>query len=182
MAQSAQFIDATQKQIVFNDTNGISWSGIPCTVANGAVTLTTDGEVPDKLKAWLALGNVVAPYVAPPITVAQVVAERERRMALGFNYTFPDARGTHHIGTTPADMVGWDEVTKATQAMVALGSGTSTFGTIVTDTGSAVITALEWQSILISATLFRQPLWSKSFALQAMTPIPADYAADARWA
>lgn len=49
------------------------------------------------------------PPVAP--TVADVVAERERRLALGFDYDVGDGRGVHHIGTTPDDMRKWmDEV------------------------------------------------------------------------
>jgi hypothetical protein len=82
---------------------------------------------------------------------------------------------------TTADMIGWDEVTKATQAMVALGMGAATL-TIVTNTGSATISALEWQQVLLAATQFRQPIWTKSFALEAMDPIPSDYAANQWWA
>jgi hypothetical protein len=48
----------------------------------------------------------------PVVTVADVVAERARRLALGFLYDFGDARGVHHIGTTLDDMNGWDEVAK----------------------------------------------------------------------
>src|SRR5690606_41968408 len=43
---------------------------------------------------------------------ALVVAERDRRLAMGFDYDFQDERGVHRISTTPADMAGWDEVTK----------------------------------------------------------------------
>lgn len=127
--------------------------------------------------------SVVREITTAPRTVRpeEVVKERERRLALGFDFAFGDARGTHRIGTTPTDMIGWDEVTKATQAMIALGQGSSTL-TIVTNTGPATITALEWQQILVAATQFRQPIWAKSFALQAMSPIPPDFASDARWA
>ena len=34
----------------------------------------------------------------------QVAAERDRRLALGFNYDFGDSRGVHRIGTTLADI------------------------------------------------------------------------------
>ena len=115
-----------------------------------------------------------------PVTIEEVAAERRRRLALGFDYDFGDARGVHHIGTTAADMVGWDEVTKASQAMIALGAGSSAIN-IVTETGPATVTAIEWQSILLAASAARQPLWAASFALQAMDPIPADYADDVYW-
>ena len=109
-----------------------------------------------------------------------VVSERERRLALGFDYDFKDSRGVHRIGTTAADMIGWDEVTKSTQALLLLGLESQPM-TIVTNTGAVTITALEWQRILIAATTFRQPIWAKSFELQAMNPIPADFASDAYW-
>lgn len=117
---------------------------------------------------------------APPVTVSDIVRERERRLSLGFNYPFGDARGTHHIGTTDEDMKGWDEVTKVSQAAIALGQASAPID-IVTNTGPAQITALEWQAILIAAGQARQPTWAKSFALQAMDPIPADYTADQWW-
>jgi len=133
------------------------------------------------VERWIVdWGMGVVTTRAATVTVADIVAERERRMALGFDYVFGGARGVHHIGTTPADMKGWDEVTQATQAMIALGAGATTL-TVVTDTGPATITALEWQYILMAASASRQPLWAHSFALQAMTPIPADYADDTYW-
>jgi hypothetical protein len=36
--------------------------------------------------------------------------------------------------------------------------------------------------VLVAAAQFRQPLWAASFVLQAMSPIPADYANDKYWA
>lgn len=118
--------------------------------------------------------------VPPTITVDQVVVERERRLGLGFTYDFGNDRGQHIIGTSAADMVGWSEVTTATQAAIALGqSGLSL--TIKTNTGEVQITAMEWQQILLAATAFRQPIWLASFALQAMSPIPSDYTADVWW-
>lgn len=112
--------------------------------------------------------------------VAAIVAERERRLAAGFDYDFSDARGVRRIGTTAADMIGWDEVTKVANAMLALGDTTSTI-TIVTETGAADVTALEWQHVLVAAAAFRQPIWSASFALQAMETIPDDVTDDGYW-
>lgn len=113
------------------------------------------------------------------ITPAMVIAERARRLALGFDYDFGDSRGIHRIGTTEADLAGWDEVSKLTSALINLGATTPL--AIVTDTGGVQITPLEWQAILVAAAVFRQPIWSASFALQAMSPIPSDYRADVYW-
>ncbi|MGE0022126.1 MAG: hypothetical protein AB7S70_00655 [Hyphomicrobium sp.] len=133
---------------------------------------------------WLTEHGVtpVEPPAPEPYqpTVDDVVGERARRLALGFEFDFGDARGVHHIGTTPEDMVGWDEVAKASQAFIALGAPATEI-TIVTGTGPAVITALEFQQILAAAAVARQPLWAASFALQAMDPIPADYDDNSYW-
>ncbi|MBC44158.1 MAG: hypothetical protein CML19_18225 [Pusillimonas sp.] len=113
----------------------------------------------------------------------RVLQERQRRLALGFDYDFGDARGVHRIGTTDADMAGWDEVTKIAQALINGGFGSTTID-IVTDTGPATVTAVEWQSILIAAGQFRQPIWAASFALQALaatTGIPVDFTDDSYW-
>lgn len=114
-----------------------------------------------------------------PITAAMVLAERARRLALGFDYDFGDERGVHRIGTTAADLAGWDEVSKLTGALINLGSAAPVI--IVTDTGGVQITPLEWQAILVAAAVFRQPIWAASFALQAMSPIPSDYRDDVYW-
>lgn len=113
-------------------------------------------------------------------SIDDVIAERSRRLALGFDYDFGDARGLHHIGTTPQDMEGWGEVRDASNAFIALGLPNATIN-IVTNTGPVTITAMEFQSILAAATAARQPVWSASFGLQAMSPIPADYADDEYW-
>lgn len=101
-------------------------------------------------------------------------------LSLGFDYDFGDDRGTHRIGTTEADMIGWDEVAKGSQAAINLGAPETVIN-IVTDTGPVTVTALEFQAILSAATLHRQPIWAASFALQAIEPIPADFADDSHW-
>lgn len=123
-------------------------------------------------------GNVVR--ITRSISVAQVIAERERRLALGFNYNFGDARGVHRIGTTKRDLEGWDEVSKYAGALIDAGQ-TSTTINIATDTGPCTVTPIEWRAIEIASAAFRQPLWAASFALMAMNPIPADYANDSYW-
>lgn len=125
-------------------------------------------------------------YVEPepdpvPPSQADVIAERERRLSLGFDYDFGDERGVHRIGTTPDDMRKWlDEVTPISQALINAGNPTGEIG-IFTDTGPVTVTAAEWQQILLAAGAWRQPVYQASFALMAMEPIPADYADDGWW-
>lgn len=125
-------------------------------------------------------GEQTEPTPEPVYTVEMVVQERERRLALGFDYDFGDTRGVHHIGTTEQDLKNWDEVTKLAQAAINLGQP-DTMINIITDTGPCQVTATEWQHVLLAAGEARQPVFHASFALQAMDPIPADYAAETRW-
>lgn len=108
-----------------------------------------------------------------------VAIERNRRLSLGFDFDFGDARGVHRIGTTPADMIGWDEVTKIALARKAMDVTTPI--QLVTDTGPVLVTPSEWLTILEAANGFRQPIWQASFVLQATSPLPSNYQDDVRW-
>ena len=128
------------------------------------------------------LTAALAVYGLPGPVVRQinVPAERDRRLALGFDYDFGDARGVHRINTTPSDMAGWDEVTKLAQALLNIGQTEQPI-TIATGTGVTQVTPLEWQQVMLAAAAFRQPIWAASFVLEAMDPIPADFADDQHW-
>lgn len=112
--------------------------------------------------------------------IAEIIRERTRRLAAGFDYDFGDARGTHRIGTTPADMEGWREVTDMANALHAAGQPQTEIA-VITDTGLVEITAQEWTEVLLAAAAFRQPIWGASFALQEMEALPADVTADQWW-
>lgn len=144
-------------------------SGKRITVADGAL-LIHEMQAQEE--------NPAAP-AAP--TVFDVIAERERRLTAGFDFDFGDARGVHHIGTSDRDLKNWDEVTKLAQAAINLDQPGMSIA-IETDSGACTITAMEWQHILIAAGAARQPIFHASFALQAMSPIPADFADDSHWA
>jgi len=123
---------------------------------------------------------IVDTYDPNAPTVEQIVAERERRLSLGFNYDFGNGRGVHRIGTTKEDMAGWSEVSTYAGALIDRGDLTTQIP-IATDTGTCLVTPPEWRAIEIAAAQFRQPLWTKSFALMAMNPIPASYQEDSWW-
>lgn len=111
----------------------------------------------------------------------EIVSERIKRLARGFNYDFGDGRGVHHIGTTEADMKGWDRVTALKDALFQAGDTASTI-LISTDTGPCLVTGPEWNAILLyAAVAFEQPIWQASFVLQAMQPLPQDPTNPAYW-
>jgi len=113
-------------------------------------------------------------------SIADVIAERTRRLELGFDYTFPDSRGLHHFATTNEDMEGWGAVDSSANAFIAVGSPDQEIS-ILTDTGQVTITAIEWKSVMVAAALWQQPIWQASFALQASDPIPEGYTDDEHW-
>lgn len=155
-----------EQTLIIDDANGMS---VPAVVGNRHY---------DEL---VASGAEVTPYVAPPPSADDIVTERERRLAMGFDYNFGDSRGVHRIGTTEADLKGWDEVSKYAGALIDKGE-LSTLIAIATNTGLCTVTPIEWRAIEIKSAEFRQPLWAKSFALMALAPnIPADYINDTYW-
>ena len=120
---------------------------------------------------WLDTGFLPVEPVIPledlkAAARSQVYTRRDALRAAGFDHDFGDERGIHHIGTTPSDMEGWDEVTMGANALVALGQGNAEFS-IDTNTGPTTITALEWQAVLAHASIVRQPIWQRSFTLIA---------------
>lgn len=125
------------------------------------------------------VGMGLGPVTYVP-TADDVIAERERRLALGFDFDFGDERGIHHIATTEQDLRNWDEVTKLATAYINAGQGEAAIA-IKTDTGPTSVTAAEWQLVLIAAGVARQPIFLASFSLQEMDPIPADYQSDIYW-
>lgn len=154
--------------------------------ADGDVEITSDEHAAlfaAQPQGWvIGRGGDGRPCLVDPAvpTAAAIIRERNRRLAGGFEYDFGDSRGVHRIGTTAADMVGWDEVSMAASALIATGQGQAPIS-IATDTGPCVVTALEWQQILLAATVFRQPIWLASFAIQEMGIIPADFTDDRFW-
>jgi hypothetical protein len=137
-----------------------------------ALRASSDEELAEHLHAFGQPGPVARPE--------WVVEERDRRMALGFDHDFGDVRGVHRIGTTKLDMEGWAEVTTVANAAINIGMPSAAIS-IATDTGPVVVTAAEWQVVLLAAARFRQPLWAKSFTLQAMDPIPVRFRDDEYW-
>lgn len=154
---------------------------------------TAPPEIPDGKRArWTGdaweIADAPAPAEPDPIsppepqspTRADVAAERKRRLAMGFSFDFGDGRGVHVFGTTEADMMGWDEVTKVCD-LIRRGVLDLTTISISTETGEAEVSPEDWDLVLAAAAAFRQPIWQASFALERLEPVPDDFADDAYW-
>lgn len=138
-------------------------------------------EVPDTFDIGDLYSDGTFSKAAIEIAVSEIdlLRERTRRLEAGFDYDFGDSRGVHHIGTSKYDMEGWNVVTTVANAALALGDDYKI--TIKTATGLAVVTAIEWQEVLLAASEFQQPIYQSYFALKAMDPIPSDFEDDAYW-
>jgi hypothetical protein len=122
----------------------------------------------------------VVAFRNPPVSVEDVGNERDRRLALGFNYAFGDARGVHHFATTERDRKGWDQVTRLKDTLIQVGDASPI--KIWTETGEVSVTPADWNMIILyAATAFEQPLWAAAAALQKKTKIPADFRDDKYW-
>ncbi len=118
--------------------------------------------------------------VCTTIYPSHIHEERDRRLSLGFNFDFNDERGIHEIGTSREDVDGWREVSDYANALIHSGFDKSIIY-IVTNTGSVGVTAREWQLITLTSASVRQGIWSSSFDILSLDPLPSDYAADYRW-
>ena len=152
----------------------------PSVIAGPNGNLIRVGNDNPEYVALVQSGATIEPWMPPAPTREMVQDERARRLALGFDYEFGDARGVHHIGTSADDMTGWRDVIDYANALIDSGDTTTQIA-IVTDTGATMVTAPEWQAIMLAAAEVRQILWARSFALQAANPIPQDYTDDSHW-
>jgi hypothetical protein len=160
---------ATMHPFLVPDPSGDPWVLIP------------EGVTLEDPREWQVSVSDELVHVGRPVTVDDLLIERDRRLALGFDYDFTDSRGIHHIGTAPGDMEKWvGEVTPIAQAYLNLGTPSAQIE-IQTETGLVSVTALEWQSILAAAMNTRQPVYQGYFTLKTMDPIPVDFAADQYW-
>ena len=190
MENDEQKIDETQLTVEFTvynpNTREIIGSGQACLA--DALRQETDSQ---KVLIGIALdaatqsmnddfsGGVPRP-LDRPLQLFHLRNETERRLDQGFEYTFPDSRGIHRIGTSSKDMDGWKEVTEiATRSMIR-GQKYKTVS-VTTDTGQIAVTAEEWFDVLDAIEDFRQPIITRSLELQSAEHIPDDVTDDSHW-
>jgi len=128
----------------------------------------------------LYIGDDTVTVVPREAGTEDVRMEAHHRLEAGFDYDFGDARGVHRIGTTEADLRGWDEVSTYAFALALTGDMT-TLITIETDTGTTQVTSLEWLDVLKAAAAIRQNIWNKSFEMQKAKSRPSNVEDDKHW-
>lgn len=174
-----------------------------CKIENGVVTNRAhfDGAVPDGWIAatggiWIessaaqigwsyAIGVFTAPPAPPPRPIAadDVSAERERRLSLGCSVTLASGQGPIPVQTRD-EVDHRNLLTLESQAMKAVISGAPNTQFPFRDATDKtwMLTALEMMDMTAKVAAFGAGIFAKSWALKAMSPIPADYATnDAYW-
>lgn len=111
----ARFTNADQTTLAWTNDEGREWHGIKCHFENDKLVIDGDGEVPRKVRNWIAAGNVIAPYSEPSDAVAARIASARSRVV-----AFADALAEQITGPVPAaEKLGWDKKEAAARAHVA---------------------------------------------------------------
>lgn len=119
-----------------------------------------DGEISRQIQSWIDAGNTIAPYAAPPPTLADVKAEAQRRICVVFGVS----------DLTACIIKQLNAQMRASELINIKAEG----GTLTTEQ-QAEADAL--QAAADAVKLIR----SKSDDIEAMSPIPADYTNDSYW-
>lgn len=149
---------------------------IPFTLDPGDI-----GDMAAQVNAWLGAnpGFTVAPYAPPAPTSADVDAERDRRRYLQISVT------TSPTGTFPIDMDATSQlnIQGLVTAGLYLANAAPSQVTVFRDANNTNHNLLPSELIAmgLGVQAYIGNLYAKSWALKAMSPIPADFAADSYW-
>jgi hypothetical protein len=161
----------------------------------GQIDATIDGtrySIPDEggnrhrqiIAEWEAAGNTIPPYVAPPISAADVNAERDRRIAAGFEfggntYDFDIKAKTNISGA--AQMAFMAIVAGAGHGNLRWHGGDADFSWITQDNQIVTMDAHSVVAFGKTAAGHESAYIHAARTLKNMTPIPENFAEDAYW-
>lgn len=157
-------------EIAQSGLNAKSWRRIT------AADLPTDRTERD---TWIDTGTAIASS-APPPDGAAVDAERDRRIALGFTVTMSD---NSSFPVQTRDETDFRNITGlSTAALALLGQG-STATMVFRDAVNVnhTLTLADVISLGLQVAAGMEAIYTKSWALKALTTIPIDYADDKFW-
>lgn len=117
---------------------------------------------------------------APAPTAAQVVAERDRRIEAGSTLSVTGYGDVQLAGDadTRADL---QAQAMAAQLHIAAGNPTQSMQVRGTDGTVHTLNTTQMLELWSLGAAYIQGIFAASWTLEAMDPIPADYAADSRW-
>lgn len=158
MAVSAKFTDIALTNISAI-VDGVEWSGISCHIDGGAVVIDGDSQIHNAVRTWIEGGGVPDPYETPIVTAAHVKTEAQRRI----------------VGIVRAPDLMSCIVKQLNANMRANELNDIRYSREWTPQEAGEAAALQGLAEVIKGVR------AKSNMLEAMNPIPADYAADQYW-
>ena len=138
-------------------------------------------DMATQVAAWLTANPTfqISPYSAPAPTGDDVDAERDRRRYLQISVA------TSPTGTFPIDMdaISQLNIQGVATAGLYLASAAPSQTTVFRDANNTSHNLLPSELIAmgLGVQAYIGNLYAKSWALKAMSPIPADFAADSYW-
>jgi len=134
---------------------------------------------------WSYSSGVFSPPPAPPaapITGDDVSVERERRLSLGCTVTLASGQGPIPVQTRD-EVDHRNLLTLESQAIKAVigGAPNTPFAFRDAHDKTWTLTALEMMDMTAKVAAFGAGIFAKSWALKAMSPIPATYQSDEWW-
>lgn len=164
--------------------DGQEWSGIPCHIDGAALVIGGDDAVATSASAYLANGGAWTTYSATLPTNGDVDAERDRRLATfafgGVVYDF-DEVSRALIDKARVSAMNYIIVAGPQPGNLRWADATQDFGWIAADNTFHVMDAETCLSFGTAAASWEGRHILAARAIKNLSPIPADYAADARW-
>lgn len=150
-----EFTTPSHDAIVYTDESGARHAGLQFAVVDGVFTITGDGQIQRKARAWLDAGNAPAVYESPAPTIANVKSEAQRRIIALTGATTFDGCLTKQLNASM----------RASELINKKASG-------VTLTTEEQAEEVALQTLADAIKLIR----ARSNMIEQMDPIPSDYA------
>lgn len=157
----------------------------------GEIDATIDGlrmTVPDDMTnrhrqmiaEWEEAGNTIPAYAPPPPSGADVNAERERRIAAGTTVNIT-GYGTIPLQGRDVDQINLLGLVQAASLRVAAGDVTTTTVFRDADNTNHELTPPQIIELWSKGSAWISSVYTASWVIKELSPIPADFSDDARW-
>lgn len=171
-----RYQDETHKLVVVEGADGITWTGCD---------LTASTEIASNVRAWVAAGNTIQPYVAPELSSVDVNRERDRRLRSfpfsGKTFDFCDGKGSD-INIAGAGTLALGAIIEGKQAGdLRWANPDADFTWIAADNTSVTMDALTCLNFAKAAASWKERHFHAARALKNASLIPSDYQSDSHW-
>jgi hypothetical protein len=142
----------------------------------GPVLVTTEADQ-QALDAWIADGGTVGPV---PVTAADVITERDRRINDGTTINVPGI-GDIPVSGSPVVQADLTSLAQAAQIAIAAGNPEAMFPFRDRAGTTHALTPEQVVSLFMSGLDWLASMRAAAWALTDSDPIPADFADDKHW-